>query len=720
MSPWALEDPRPARAASPALPSEINQSQWGRGDDTRRPPSVHGKVTRWAPHLEHGWIASINWAKPLQQSSQLSRQSLRPEPKSPTPWCRSASSPMNASPKSLSAQHAEMEDVRREMMALRDALVASTRSPERTAGIHASYVDSARNLTHYLMLRQRDLRTLQERLSRLGLSSLGRAESHVLCTVDAVNELLHLLTSEPWQPPTEAGLVDFERGERLLKEHTDRLFGPTDLPRQVRIMVTMPSNAANEPTLVHELLEHGMDCMRINCAHDGPGDWLRMIQNLRQAERSLGKKCRVLMDVAGPKLRTGPISPDESVLRVRPRRDDRGRVISPAQVWLSGNSALTAPPPSNVDVCLTLPQEWVDALKAGGQIRLIDARDAKRTLEIAKVTEQGCLATLHKTAYFVEDTLLQSSTVGSVRVGQLRASDPYILVREGDPLILTRTPEPGLSAKYDEQRKTARPARIGCTIPEAFDDLCVGESVWFDDGRLGGLVERVESGEALIRITHSRPNGTKLRADKGINLPDSKLSLSALTPKDLQDLPFAAQHADIIGLSFVNSADDVLRLQAELERFPGPAPAVVLKIETRRGFQNLPDLLLAAMRGPSCGVMIARGDLAVECGFERLAEVQEEILWFCEAAHVPAIWATQVLESLAKEGLPSRAEISDAAMGHRAECVMLNKGPHVVRAVRTLNDILRRMQALQTKKKPMLRALQVAHVPSSCAARDQG
>ena len=116
-------------------------------------------------------------------------------------------------------------------------------------------------------------------------------------------------------------------------------------------------------------------------------------------------------------------------------------------------------------------------------------------------------------------------------------------------------------------------------------------------------------------------------------------------------------------------------------------------------------MLLAAMRTPCCGVMIARGDLAVECGFERLAEVQEEILWICEAAHVPVIWATQVLETLAKKGMPSRAEITDAAMGERAECVMLNKGPHITEAMRTLHDILRRMQAHQSKKRPLLRAL---------------
>jgi pyruvate kinase len=103
--------------------------------------------------------------------------------------------------------------------------------------------------------------------------------------------------------------------------------------------------------------------------------------------------------------------------------------------------------------------------------------------------------------------------------------------------------------------------------------------------------------------------------------------------------------------------------------------------------------------------MIARGDLAVEVGYERLAEIQEEILWLCEAAHIPVIWATQVLETLVKKGIPSRAEMTDAAMGERAECVMLNKGPYIAEAVTILDDVLQRMQAHQIKKSPQLRAL---------------
>jgi hypothetical protein len=136
-----------------------------------------------------------------------------------------------------------------------------------------------------------------------------------------------------------------------------------------------------------------------------------------------------------------------------------------------------------------------------------------------------------------------------------------------------------------------------------------------------------------------------------------------------------AKLADLVGLSFCQSAQDVQALQAHLGQLQAQHLGIVLKIETQRAFEHLPEMLLAAMSGPVAGVMIARGDLAVECGYERMAEVQEEILWACEAAHMPVIWATQVLETLAKTGLPSRAEITDAAMGERAECVMLNKGP---------------------------------------------
>jgi len=252
------------------------------------------------------------------------------------------------------------------------------------------------------------------------------------------------------------------------------------------------------------------------------------------------------------------------------------------------------------------------------------------------------------------------------------------------------------------------PASIGCTLPDVFDDVQTGERVWFDDGKIGGTIEKVESDRIFIRITHAKVEGEKLRSDKGINLPDSALKLPALTKKDLEDLAFVAAQADMAGLSFAQNAADVEMLLDRLAELGRKDLGIVLKIETRRGFEQLPAMLLAGMKTSSVGVMIARGDLAVESGFERMAEVQEEILWICEAAHCPVIWATQVLENLARTGIPSRAEITDAAMGHRAEAVMLNKGPHILRAVETLDDILQRMEAHQLKKQSMMRELSLA------------
>jgi pyruvate kinase len=611
-------------------------------------------------------------------------------------------------------EQSEVEDVLRELLEIREEIIAeSTRMQHRLAVVHANYRESARNLLHYLVLRRRDLRPLQHRLAALGLSSLGRAEAHVLATVDAVLNALHRLAGVNRQPPDDAP-INFTDGPRLLRQHTDALLGVAQLGHGVRIMVTMPSEAGHDYTLVYNLLKQGMDCMRINCAHDDPTTWLRMIEHLRRAEQSLGHSCQVVMDLAGPKLRTGPLEPGPAVIVVHPRRDVFGRITSPARIWFTAEEHPHAPP-APADACLPVPANWLQHIGKGERIKLTDASESQRVFTVVDVTNHGCWAEVNKTTFLSPGTTLRrDSSVAEcedrcANIGNLPTKENPIVLHVGDLLIVTREQRLGHSAITDSGGHILTPATIGCTIPEVFDDVRSGEAIWFDDGKIGGVVEKVETDQILVRITQARMQGEKLRADKGINLPDSSLHLSALTSQDLEDLSFVAAHADVVELSFANRAPDVELLQQHLERLGNPSLAIVLKIETRCGFENLPEMLLSAMRSPCCGVMIARGDLAVECGFERLAEVQEEILWICEAAHVPVIWATQVLESLAKQGMPSRAEITDAAMGHRAECVMLNKGPHVVTAVRVLDDILLRMQSHQTKKQAMLRELRLAH-----------
>ncbi|MBF9239334.1 pyruvate kinase [Hymenobacter sp. BT683] len=596
-----------------------------------------------------------------------------------------------------------------QLAALRHDMVrAAAQAMNRLEAVHPNFWLSAHNLVHYLALRQHDLRPLQQQLATVGLSSLGRAEGHALATVDAVLAALLELA-----PPTDpVGLLppypapDFRSGPRLLAEHSDALLGPPRPARDVRIMVTMPSQAATDYPLVRELLRQGMDCMRINCAHDEPTAWRRMIQHLRRAEQELGLSCRVSMDLAGPKLRTTGLPPGPAVLQLQPERDAYGRVLAPARLWLTAREQ-PQDAPTAATATLEFPAAWLRKLHPGDVVSFVDARGARRVLLMQGASERGGWAYLFKTAYITPHTRFKGPT-STATVHQVPCPESYLLLRPGDALWLTTPPVPPASASGGTAGSTA-PALIGCTLPEVFDHVKPGERIWFDDGKIGGIVERVEPGAVHVRITQARELGEKLRNDKGINLPDSQLPLGALTAEDREHLAFVVQHADMVALSFVSSPDDVSQLQDHMVQLGGRVLPILLKIETRRGFDQLPALLLRAMQASSCGVMIARGDLAVECGFERLAEVQEEILWLCEAAHVPVIWATQVLESLARGGMPSRAEITDAAMGDRAECVMLNKGPRVVEAVRILDDILQRMADHQHKKSALLRSLHVAH-----------
>jgi pyruvate kinase len=249
------------------------------------------------------------------------------------------------------------------------------------------------------------------------------------------------------------------------------------------------------------------------------------------------------------------------------------------------------------------------------------------------------------------------------------------------------------------------PPQIECSLPEAVRQLDVGHAVGVDEGRIRFVCEETDGRSALLRVTRVESKG-RIRSAKGLNFPDTPLRLDPLTEKDLADLETAAGLADIVGYSFVQSADDVAHLQRELERAaPGRHLAIAAKIETALAVRNLPQIIVQGAGAQPLAVMIARGDLAVEIGFGRLAEIQEEILWLCEAAHVPVIWATHVLDSFVRKGSHSRAEITDAAMAERAECVMLNKGPYLLDAVSVLDDVLGRMEAHQSKKTSRLRAL---------------
>jgi len=446
------------------------------------------------------------------------------------------------------------------------------------------YLSSARNLAHYVALRRHELRELQTELMPWGLSSLGRCEPRVMESLDAVCAALARFEPEPGESPSGPDPAAFFRGSERLGENTEAALGPTPARRRVRIMATLPSEAASDRELVRDLVAGGADLVRINCGHDGPDAWRAMVANVRRAEAELERGCRVCMDLSGPRARTGAVSAP-SHLRLRP----------------------------------------------------------------------------------------------------------------GDRLTMTPSaPPPGEGRIAFE-----------CALEGVFERLRPGHSVWVDEGKLGAVVEGLDRDGACLRVTSALPKGARLRPGKGLNFPDTELALSPLTAKDREDLDLVAELADAVGYSFVQRPGDIALLQEELgRRLERPEEiALIAKVETATAVRNLPELIVQGAGVQPFAVMIARGDLAVEVGFRRLAELQEEVLWLCEAAHVPVIWATQVLDRFVHKGVGARAEVTDAAMAGRAECVMLNKGPFIDDAVELLTAMLSTMEGHQLKKVSRMRAL---------------
>ncbi len=575
-----------------------------------------------------------------------------------------------------------------------------------------AFSKSACNLAHYLAMRQFDLRDLQDRLAQASLTSLGRAEASVLSTLDALIDVLKRATDKHYLPDKKNREYGCNQGQQLLDQHTIELFGPFHEHGRAHVMVTLSTDAAWDYTLVRSLLEKGMTCARINCAHDDPAIWQGMISNVRRAETEISCSCRILMDLAGHKIRTGHIALGPSIHHLRVQKDRTGKVVAPGYLILTIDAE--NPPVDHSLFRVSIPKSLHKELVQGMTLGFVDKQKKQRYLKVEKsLSDTEWLASCERTAFLVSGCALTLPTthkknkrksVTQFTLGEFAGEPLDIHVLKNQLLLLTPSYIDGKPAEYDDGT-LIHPAQIGCTLSSAIEKLEIGQPVWIDDGKLGAIVEAVTTQGALLRVTEAKARGVRLQSDKGINFPEAALNLPPLTPKDLSDLDFVCVHADLVGFSFVETLADIEQLMSELAKRNASELPIIAKIETNRAVKNLPDIILGTIGRHNLGIMIARGDLAVELGSARLAEIQEELLWLCEAAHVPVIWATQVLESIAKQGIRSRPEFTDAAMAVRAECVMLNKGPYILDAIEALVNVMVRMQEHQRKKFSRLRAL---------------
>jgi len=570
--------------------------------------------------------------------------------------------------------------------------------------VHPNYTKSAKNLIHYLALRSFDIAIFQEKINKLGLPNSLNNEGSILYNLLIFKTIINHLLKVDSTTLNKIVLTNNESKE-LLKNNTKALFGKLTNKRRTHIMVTQPTFASEDENFANDLINLGMNCARINCAQNDELIWGKIIDNIKASE----KDCRIIMDLGGPKLRTGKMKPGHKVIHIKSKRNPLGQVTIPAKVWLAPFGIL---PPKNeeADAIIPVNKKWLKKTKEGSYITFVDSRGKRCKITIVGERDLGRWGTCSDSAFVTTGTelkvyLKKKSNPEIHTVHEIPPLEEAILLFEGDLLKLNKEPISGEPALFDNNGNTVEPAHISCTLPQIFTQIKKNELIYFDDGKIGGVVKEILKDHLIVEITNAKKKGVKLKADKGINLPNSSLNINGLTKKDKTDLKFITKNADSLLFSFVNNKQDIEDLLNELKTL-NSSVGIIVKIETKQAYKNLPSILLKAMESYPIGVMIARGDLAIETGWENFAIIQEEVFRICEAAHLPTTLATQVLENLAKKGIPTRAEITDSAMSQRAECVMLNKGIYIDKAVKMLDEILCKMQHIKKNEVSLLPKLE--------------
>lgn len=437
------------------------------------------------------------------------------------------------------------------------------------------------NMKYYLNVRKHDFSHLQDDLTKVGLSSFGRSQAHMEASINVALEMLsHALKKELHLPKA---LLSYEESHAIMDKNSEIFSTSED---KTKIMITVPSNYADEKEWFKNLSQEGVHLFRINTAHDNPSAWKEMAGEIKNA-CSDEKELKIYVDLAGPKIRTSII---------KSKKSDK-------------------------------PKKY-----------------------------------------------------------KLFCGDTVLIHPVGQP------PLKKAAKQYD--------AVVGCTLEHLGGLVKVGDKVFVDDGKIEMVIDEILGDDIVCKVVSRNEKGISLKDEKGINFPNSDIAVRAICDHDKEVLPHICEYADIIGISFAQTSEDIHDLIDELDRLGKKGKiAIVAKIETQKGVENLPEILEALIEYGHSGIMIARGDLAIEIGFENLAYMQEEILDLCTAAHMPVILATQVLESKMKTNIPSRAEISDVVFAHKAECVMLNKGDYALETIKILTTILKQMDLVFRKNK---------------------
>jgi pyruvate kinase len=292
------------------------------------------------------------------------------------------------------------------------------------------YKKSAQNLIHYLAFRSFEIDLLQDQLREIGLPSLTHIEAHVMESLLSIKTIINHLLGEQ-KIELAKGVITSSRSRKILNKNTRLLFGYKSKKRRTRIMVTIPDIAAEDPGYIKRLLRSGMNSARINCAHDDAVAWKKMIDHLNAAKSALNKSCKVMMDLAGPKLRTGPVIAGPKVVHIKPTRNDLGEVVYPARVWIAPPDI--APPADHYDAVLPIDENLYAKIKRGSTISFVDSRKKRCKIIVDNKDGAGRWGLCRDSAYITTGTRMEAQRLKkngqqAEYVGELMPLEQHLLL----------------------------------------------------------------------------------------------------------------------------------------------------------------------------------------------------------------------------------------------------------------------------------------------------
>jgi len=595
----------------------------------------------------------------------------------------------------------EINDIRAELLSARDEVIPG----------HIHY-QSLLNLKQYLVLRSKDRTALQEKLFLMSLSSLGRSYAHVAGSIDTLYDQIRSSLKEDELSEKEIAAVhhlSINKAIELASKNSTQLFSgkvSSKLSKQsTSIMVTLPSHAADDDCeLIFNLAKRGVNVFRINTAHDSPPVWKAMSNVILKIneKRDHNNKLKIFVDLAGPKIRTGKIRRLNIPLNIGSNKCEKEVHIFCDEYMSTKTETLNERTQLKEPAHLCTDKYFFQKIKVNRPIKVLDANGKKAVINITYVDNTKAIGMIDKKVSVSTSTKLhRKGHVGTI-LNIDSQIEPIRLFRD-DILTITEKDVLGRSARFDANGELLEPAIINCSFKGIATHIKIDDNVYIDDGKIGLKVIKTSKGTITCKVIQAKASGTLLKEEKGINFPNTKVKTAALTQTDRDNLLRVINFADHLSISFCQNTQDVRDLQDLLTENNRSDIGIIAKIETKEAVANMPKILEQLLAWEKSGVMIARGDLAIEVGFKNMAYIQEMLLDICDAAHMPVIWATQVLESQMKNNLPSRAEISDAAMAGRAECVMLNKGPFATDTIDVLIHILEDMHSIFKKNRQLLK-----------------